>query len=65
MPYKWVFRYKYVSDSRKPKYKGSLVTKGFKQEQDIDYDEIFSLVVKMTTPRLLLRVVATEDLELE
>ena len=29
-PYKWVFRYKYVSNSEKPKYKARLVAKGFK-----------------------------------
>ena len=65
LPCKWVFRYKYVSDSEKPKYKAWLVAKGFKQEYGVDYDEIFSPVVKMTTLRLLLRVVATEDIELE
>ena len=54
-----MFRYKYVSDSEKPKYKAWLVAKGF------DYEEIFSLLVKMTILRLLLGVVATEDLELE
>ena len=63
-PCKWVFRYKYVSDSNKPKYKVRLIAKGFKQEHGVDYDEIFSPVVKMTT-RLLLGVVAAEDLELE
>ena len=61
----WVFRYKYVFDSEKPKYKAQLIVKGFKQEHGIDYDEIFSPVVMMTTLQLLLRVVATEDLELE
>ena len=65
MPYKWVFRYKYVSESEKPKYKARLVSKGFKQEHGIDYDEIFSLVVKMATLRLLLGVVVTYDIELD
>ena len=65
LPCKWVFRYKYVSDSEKPKYKARLVAKGFKQEHGVDYDEIFSLVVKMTTLWLLLGVIATQDLELE
>ncbi|MCO5569278.1 hypothetical protein L7F22_022990 [Adiantum nelumboides] len=48
----------------KPKYKARLVAKGFKQQQDIDFDEIFSLVVKMTTLRCVLALVAKEDMEL-
>ena len=56
---KWVFRYKYVSDSNTPKYKARLVAKGFKQEHGVDYNKIFSHVVKMTTLRLLLGVVVT------
>ena len=62
---KWVFRYKYVSDSEKPKYKARLVTKGLKPKNGVDYDEILLPVVKMTTFRRLLEVMATEDLELE
>ena len=65
LPCKWVFRYKYVSDSEKPKYKARLIAKGFKQEHGVNYDEIFSPVVKMTTVRLLLGVLVIEDLELE
>ena len=65
LTWKWVFRYKYVFYSEKPKYKARLVAKGFKQEHEVDFDDIFLLVVKMTTLRLLLGVVATEDLELK
>ena len=57
MPYKWVFRYKYVSNSEKPKYKAQLVPKGFKQEHRFDYDEIFSPVVKLSNLWLLFGVV--------
>ena len=38
---------------------------GRQQEHGVDYDEIYSHVVKMTTLRLLLGVVVTEELELE
>ena len=57
--------YKYVSGSDKPKYKARLIAKGFRQEHGVDYDKIFSPVVKMTTLRLLLEVVAIKDLVLE
>ena len=65
MPCKWIFIYKYLTDSEKPKYKARLIAKGFKQEHGVNYDDIFSPVVKMTTPRLPLGIVVTEDLERE
>ncbi|GKC93897.1 retrovirus-related pol polyprotein from transposon TNT 1-94 [Tanacetum coccineum] len=46
-------------------YKARLVVKGFQQIHRVDYNEIFSLVVKMTTIRLVLSIVASEDLHLE
>jgi ATP-binding cassette subfamily B (MDR/TAP) protein 1 len=64
LPYKWVYRLKQVSDSSSPKYKACIVAKGFRQEYGVDFDEVFSPVVKMTTLRFLLGVVALEDLEL-
>ena len=48
-----------------PKYKSRLVAKGLKQEHGVNYNEIFSPIVKMTTLWLVLGVVATEDLGLE
>ena len=46
---KWVYKLKETSNSATPKFKARLVAKGFRQEYGVDFDEIFSLVVKMTT----------------
>lgn len=47
----------------KPNYKARLVAKGFKQYQGVDFDEIFSPVVRMTTLRCVLPLVA-KDMDL-
>jgi hypothetical protein len=47
------------------KYKARLVVKGFNQKQGIDFDEIFSPVVKMSSIRVILGLTASLDLELE
>ena len=47
------------------KYKVRLVVKGFQQKEGIDFDEFFSLVVKMMSIRVVLGLVASLDLELE
>ena len=36
-----VYKYKYTIVSASPKYKAHIVAKGFKQEHEVDYDEIF------------------------
>ena len=41
-----------------------IITKGCQQEYGVNFDEFFSLVIKMTTLRFILRVVATKDMEL-
>lgn len=46
-------------------YKARLVAKGFTQEEEVDYHEIFSLVVKHTSIREMLSLVAKFNLELD
>ena len=61
---KWVYRIKNEHDGSK-RYKSKLVVKGFQQKEDIDYIEIFSPVVKMSTIGLVLGMVVAENLHLE
>ncbi|MCO5603918.1 hypothetical protein L7F22_058074 [Adiantum nelumboides] len=62
LPCKWVYKKKYTAQYPEPKYKARLIAKGFKQKKEIDFNEIFSPVDKMTTLCLVLGIVATEDL---
>ena len=57
---RWVFRKK---DSEQ--YKAGLVAMGYFQKKGIDYNDIFSPVIKYTFIWLLLVIVAQDDLELE
>ena len=53
-----VVTYKYTSDSALPTYKG------FKKEQGVDFDEIFSPVVKMSILRKILASITKKNLDL-
>ena len=61
---KWVYRIKNEHDGS-IRYKARLVVKGFQQKEGIDFTKIFSSVVKMSTIRLVLGMVAVENLHLE
>jgi hypothetical protein len=52
-------------DGGEKRYKARLVVKGFTQKKGIDFDEIFSPVVKMTSIRTILSLVAVEYFHLE
>ena len=44
---KWIFKRKTDTDSSITIYQARLVAKGFQQVQGVEYDEIFSLVLKL------------------
>ncbi|KAH0717971.1 hypothetical protein KY285_014002 [Solanum tuberosum] len=46
---RWVFRVKHEDGNPIPWYKPKVVVKGFSQKREIDFDEIFSPVVKMSS----------------
>ena len=62
---KWVYAKKVGSLEADVRYKARLVAKGFAQREGIDYDEVFSPVVKYLSIRVLLALVAQFGLILE
>ncbi|WZZ37770.1 hypothetical protein YC2023_034029 [Brassica napus] len=62
---KWVYRLKHEERSSNSRYKARLVVKGFNQKKVIDFEEIFSQVVKMSSIRVVLGLAAVLDLEIE
>ena len=63
---KWLFKKKDgLSPAEGQRYKARVVARGFSQKEGVDYNEIFSPVVRHTSIRVLLAIVAHQNLELE
>nr|GEX97481.1 retrotransposon protein, putative, Ty1-copia subclass [Tanacetum cinerariifolium] len=63
---KWLFKIKEgIECVQKPRYKARLVARGFTQRVGIDCNEVFSLVVRHTSIRVILALTACKDYVLE
>jgi hypothetical protein len=60
---RWVFAIKYAENGGIEKFKARLVARGFSQRQGIDYQDTFAPTMRMDSLRVLLALVAVEDLE--
>lgn len=58
---KWVYKTKLKENGEVDKYKAQLVSKGYEQEYDIDYKEIFVPIVRHDIIRLVI-MLATQKL---
>ena len=61
---KWVFKIKCNADGSISKFKAQLVAKGYVQRHGIDYDEVFALVARVETIRLIIALAASNGWEI-
>jgi hypothetical protein len=59
---KWIFRRKYNYDGSIQTFKARLVTKGFRQNEGIDYFDTYAPRVRITSIRVLMALASIYDL---
>ena len=62
---KCIYKLKTEEQNSQPRYKARLVVKGFSQKKGIDFEEIFSPVMKMSSIHFVLVLAASLNLEIE
>ena len=63
---KWIFKVKEgISDAKPSRFKAKLVARGFTQREGVGFNEIFSSIVKHASIRVILALVAIQNMYLE
>jgi hypothetical protein len=62
---KWIYKIKMKSDGSIHRYKARLVAIGFKQRYEIDYEDTFSLVVKIAIVHIVLSITVSRGWSLQ
>lgn len=58
---KWIYKIKLKENGKVDKYKAKLMAKGYLQEYGVDYYEVFTLVARYDTIRLVVPLAAQNN----